>query len=106
MAVRWFDGQRWRDHRSGRNLHRRQSRKPGVWSDPSEADGHVACRREGGVRNFQVARITATNLAPIIARHVHPDSRFMTDESNVYAHAGSWYAEHQTVNHSAKDAAG
>jgi transposase-like protein len=60
-------------------------------------------QRDGGVRSFQVARITATNLAPIIARHVHPDSRFMTDESNVYAHAGTWYAEHQTVNHSAKE---
>src|SRR5665213_3278895 len=60
-------------------------------------------QRDGSARSFVVPRVTATNLAPIIARHVHEDSRFMTDESNVYAHAGTWYAEHQTVNHSAKE---
>lgn len=59
--------------------------------------------RGGRVRAFQVPNVTASNLAPIIARHVHHDTRFMTDESNVYAHPGSWFADHQTVNHSAKE---
>jgi transposase-like protein len=45
--------------------------------------------RDGRVRAFTVPNVTASTLAPIIARHVHPDSRFMTDESNVYAHPGS-----------------
>jgi hypothetical protein len=27
----------------------------------------------------------------------------MTDESNVYSHAGTWYASQETVNHSAKE---
>jgi len=27
----------------------------------------------------------------------------MTDESNVYAHPGSWFASRETVNHSAKE---
>jgi len=40
--------------------------------------------RDGRVRAFTVPNVTASNLAPIIARHVHPDTRFMTDESNVY----------------------
>jgi transposase-like protein len=60
-------------------------------------------RRGGGVRSFRVPNVTASNLAPIIARHAHPDSRFMTDESNVYSHAGTWYADHQTVNDSARE---
>jgi hypothetical protein len=47
--------------------------------------------------------VTANNLAPLIARHAHPDSRFMTDESNVYSHAGTWFKSHDTVNHSAKE---
>jgi hypothetical protein len=47
--------------------------------------------------------VTVANPAPIIARHVHRDTRFMTDESNVYAHPGSWYVSHETVNHSAKE---
>lgn len=59
--------------------------------------------RDGRVRSFVVPRVTATNLAPIIARHAHSDSRFMTDESNVYAHAGTWFVSHDTVNHSAKE---
>jgi hypothetical protein len=52
---------------------------------------------------FHVPNVTANNLAPIIARHAHPDSQFMTDESNVYSHAGTWFKDHQTVNHSAKE---
>jgi len=52
---------------------------------------------------FHVPNVTANNLAPLIARHAHTDSRFMTDESNVYAHAGPWFKDHQMVNHSAKE---
>lgn len=59
--------------------------------------------RGGRVRSFHVPRVTASNLSPIIARHVHTDSRFMTDESNVYAHPGRWFADYQTVNHSEKE---
>lgn len=59
--------------------------------------------RGGRVRSFHVPNVTANNLAPIIARHAHADSRFMTDESNVYSHAGTWFKSHQTVNHSQKE---
>ena len=44
--------------------------------------------RGGRLRMFHVPNVTANNLAPLIARHAHPDSRFMTDESNVYIHGG------------------
>ena len=59
--------------------------------------------RGGRVRSFHVPNVTAANLSPIIARHAHRDSRFMTDESNVYAHTAKWFADYQTVNHSAKE---
>lgn len=59
--------------------------------------------RGGRLRMFHVPNVTASNLAPIIARHAHPDSQFMTDESNVYSHAGTWFKSHQTVNHSIKE---
>jgi len=59
--------------------------------------------RDGRVRSFHVPDVTAANLAPIIARHAHTDSRFMTDEANMYARPGTWFVDHQTVNHSAKE---
>lgn len=59
--------------------------------------------RGGRLRMFHVPHVTASNLAPIIARHAHPDSTFMSDESNVYAQAGTWFKDHQTVNHSIKE---
>ena len=41
--------------------------------------------RGGKVRSFHVPNVTANNLYPIVARHTHTDSRFMTDETGVYA---------------------
>ncbi len=40
--------------------------------------------RGGKVRSFHVPNVTANNLYPIIARHTHTDSRFMTDDTSVY----------------------
>jgi transposase-like protein len=60
-------------------------------------------QRGGGVRSFHIPRVTASNLYPIIARHTHEDSRFMTDESNVYTAIGATFSDYQTVNHSAKE---
>jgi transposase-like protein len=59
--------------------------------------------RDGRVRSFHVPNVTASNLAPIIARHAHGDSRFMTDEAPMYTRVGRWFADHQTVNHAAKE---
>jgi transposase-like protein len=61
--------------------------------------------RGGRVRSFHVPNVTAAMLHPILARHAHTDSRFMTDESSVYGGIG-WhfrFASHQTVNHSSKE---
>jgi transposase-like protein len=59
--------------------------------------------RGGKVRGFHVPNVTASNLHPIIARHIHEDSRFMTDEVPVYRGVTRWFADHQTVNHQAKE---
>jgi transposase-like protein len=59
--------------------------------------------RDGAVRSFHVPNVTAKMLHPIIAKHAHRDSRFMTDESPIYSGLGWNFASHQTVNHSAKE---
>jgi transposase-like protein len=59
--------------------------------------------RGGAVRSFHVPNVTAKMLHPIIAKHAHRDSRFMTDESNIYAGLGWNFKSHQSVNHSIKE---
>jgi transposase-like protein len=59
--------------------------------------------RGGRVRSFHVPNVTATTLRPIIGRHAHRDSRFMTDEASIYMGIGWNFASHGTVNHSAKE---
>jgi transposase-like protein len=60
--------------------------------------------RGGGVRSFHVPNVNAANLQPIIAKHVHTDSRYVTDTSTVAGFLGlPFRGRHQTVNHSAKE---
>lgn len=71
---------------------------------PPKAAVFALVERGGAVRSFHVANVSANNLAPVIARHAHPDSRFMTDEAPMYTRPGYWFAGgHQTVNHAAKE---
>jgi len=70
---------------------------------PPKQSVFALVERGGKVRSFHVPNVTASNLAPIIARHAHPDSRFMSDEANVYARPSRWFVDHQTVNHAAKE---
>jgi len=57
--------------------------------------------RGGAVRSFHVPNVNAANLQPIIAKHIHTDSRYMTDTSSVAAFLGlPFRGRHQTVNHS------
>ena len=55
--------------------------------------------RGGEVRTFHIPNVTAANLHPIIAKHAHPDSRFMTDEHQVYVSIGWDFHEHGTIKH-------
>jgi len=59
--------------------------------------------RDGRVRSFHVPYVDAQSLHPIIAKHVHTDSRFVTDEARVYRIPGRTMADHQSVNHFAKE---
>jgi transposase-like protein len=60
--------------------------------------------RGGRLRSFHVPHVTANNLYPIVARHTHADSRFMTDDTSVYTAIGRTFkGGYETVNHSAKE---
>lgn len=60
--------------------------------------------RGGAVRSFHVPNVNAVNLQPIIAKHIHMDSRYVTDSSTVSTMLGlPFRGRHQMVNHSAKE---
>ena len=60
-------------------------------------------KREGHVRSFHVANVTAKELRPLIVTTVDRASHLMTDESMVYTRVGREFAGHSTVNHSASE---
>jgi transposase-like protein len=59
--------------------------------------------RNGKVRSFHIPNVTARMLTPILGRHAHRDSRFISDEYQVYTGIGWHFASHQTVTHSIKE---
>lgn len=56
--------------------------------------------REGHVRSYHVANVTAAKLRPLIVQKVDRASHLMTDESAVYTRLGREFNGHSTVNHS------
>jgi len=59
--------------------------------------------RDGEVRSFHVANVSAQTLRPIIVKQTDCASYLMTDESTVYPTLGKEFAGHGTVNHSANE---
>jgi transposase-like protein len=59
--------------------------------------------RDGSVRSFHVANVTATTLRPIIVEAIHKASYIMTDDSAIYPSIGRTFAGHGSVNHSAEE---
>jgi transposase-like protein len=59
--------------------------------------------RDGRVRSFHVANVTATTIKPIIAKNVEAAASLMTDEAPVYVGAGKAQNSHYAVNHSANE---
>lgn len=61
--------------------------------------------REGQVRSFHVANVTAKTVGEIVAQNVDKASALMTDESVVYPSVAkrTEMASHYTVNHSANE---
>ena len=59
--------------------------------------------RDGHVRSFHVANVTAKDVRGLIVTNVDRASHLMTDESMVYTRVGREFAGHSTVNHSASE---
>ena len=55
--------------------------------------------RNGAARSFHLPLIDSYELHPIIEKHAHRASKFMTDESNLYKGIGWNFAMHGTINH-------
>ena len=59
--------------------------------------------RDGHVRSFHVANVTAKQLRGLIVTNVSRASHLMTDEAAVYTALGREFNGHSVVNHSAKE---
>jgi ISXO2-like transposase domain len=60
-----------------------------AFEEPAPKQAVMALVERGGaVRSFHVPNVTAKMLRPLIGRHAHRDSRFMTDESRIYTGIG------------------
>ena len=59
--------------------------------------------RDGHVRSFHVANVTASTVRPIIAKNVETVTNLMTDEAPLYGKIGKTMNSHRTVNHSANE---
>lgn len=56
--------------------------------------------RNGEVRSFHVANVTADTLKPILKEQITADAHLMTDDAGQYRLIGPEFAHHDTVNHS------
>ena len=56
--------------------------------------------REGKIRSFHVAKVTAKTLRPIMVKATSRKSNLMTDQAGVYPSIGAEFAGHGVVNHS------
>jgi len=59
--------------------------------------------RDGAVRSFHVANVTAKTLKPIITKAARKASFLMTDDSPIYPKITGDFSGHGTVNHSADE---
>jgi transposase-like protein len=59
--------------------------------------------RDGNVRSFHMAQVSAKTLGPVISANVQKASGLMTDESTLYPKIGEGFAMHGTVNHSVNE---
>ena len=59
--------------------------------------------REGDVRSFHLAKVSAKTLGPVIHENIHKASTLMTDESVLYPRIGRAFSCHGTVNHPANE---
>jgi transposase-like protein len=70
---------------------------------PAKQSVMALVERDGKVRSFHIPNVTARILRPILVKHAHTDSRFISDEATGFDLAGKIYKNRATVNHSAKE---
>jgi transposase-like protein len=59
--------------------------------------------RNGNVRSFHVASVSAENLKPLLRAQIDKRSHLMTDEATRYWRIGKEFAAHSSVNHQLKE---
>jgi len=73
-------------------------------SGPSNKRAIVSLVERGGrVRSFHVKRADKATVSRIVKENIARESRLHTDESRLYTGADLFFADHETVNHTAKE---
>jgi transposase-like protein len=80
-----------------------KARNRAYTAEPKKQAVFSLIEREGHVRSFHVANVTAKTLGPILEQNVAKATAVMTDESVVYPKLAAAFASHGTVNHSANE---
>lgn len=78
----------------------------GKWKRPG--GGHKRAvvslvERGGQSRTFHVERVSAADIAPLVIKHVKPETGLMSDESPIYTKVGRKFPSHGVVVHSKKE---
>ncbi len=75
-----------------------------AFSEPAPKKAVMALvERDGEVRSYHVANVTAKTLRPLIVTTASRKSYLMTDEGTQYTKIGKEFSGHGTVNHSADE---
>ncbi|MDQ3923389.1 MAG: IS1595 family transposase, partial [Actinomycetota bacterium] len=75
-----------------------------AYADPPKKEAVATLvEREGYVRSYHIANVTAETLRPIIVKAASRKSHLMTDENLAYTKLGREFSGHSTVNHSANE---
>lgn len=78
-------------------------RKPGTQKRRGYAHKNAVLslvERNGEVRSFHVANVTANTLKPILKEQINPDAHLMTDDAGQYRLIGPEFAKHEVICHS------
>ena len=75
-------------------------RKPGLQGGKGKMAVVSLVERDGKIRSFHVANVTAQTLRPIMVKAASRQSHLMTDQLGVYPQIGREFAGHGVVNHS------
>jgi transposase-like protein len=78
-------------------------RTPGTQGGAGKEAAFALVERDGKVRSFHVANVTAATLGPILAGQIDKKTYLMTDDAAVYPAVSKDFAGHGSVNHSIEE---